>query len=53
MLGHASVAFTLSTYGHVLAEMRRPARDAMERLFGGLYEPDRSVAANAEIERGL
>lgn len=35
MLGHASVAFTLSTYGHVQAEMRKPARDAMERLFGG------------------
>lgn len=35
MLGHASVAFTLATYGHVLAEMPKPARDAMERLFGG------------------
>lgn len=35
MLGHASVAFTLATYGHVQAEMRKPARDAMERLFGG------------------
>ncbi len=35
MLGHASVAFTLATYGHVLSEMRKPARDAMERLFGG------------------
>lgn len=34
MLGHASVAFTLQTYGHVQAEMRKPARDAMERLFG-------------------
>jgi integrase len=34
MLGHANVAFTLSTYGHVQAEMRKPARDAMERLFG-------------------
>jgi integrase len=33
MLGHASVAFTLQTYGHVPAEMRKPARDAMERLF--------------------
>lgn len=33
MLGHASVAFTLQTYGHVQAEMRKPARDAMERLF--------------------
>jgi integrase len=38
MLGHASVAFTLATYGHVLAEMRKPARDAMERLFGGIAE---------------
>ncbi len=37
MLGHASVAFTLATYGHVQAEMRRPARDAMERLFGGVF----------------
>jgi integrase len=37
MLGHASVAFTLATYGHVLAEMRKPARDAMERLFGDTF----------------
>ncbi len=37
MLGHANVAFTLSTYGHVLTEMRKPARDAMERLFGGAF----------------
>ena len=34
MLGHSSVAFTLSTYGHVQADMRKPARDAMQRLFG-------------------
>ena len=34
MLGHASVAFTLATYGHVQVEMRKPARDAMERLLG-------------------
>jgi hypothetical protein len=34
MLGHASVAFTLATYGHVQAEMRKPARDAMERYLG-------------------
>lgn len=50
MLGHASVAFTLSTYGHVLAEMRRPARDAMDQLFGNVYgnanDLDRSAAAN-------
>jgi integrase len=38
MLGHASVAFTLATYGHVQAEMRKPARDAMERLFGGVFQ---------------
>lgn len=38
MLGHASVAFTLATYGHVQAEMRKPARDAMERLFGSVFE---------------
>jgi hypothetical protein len=37
MPGHASVAFTLGTYGHVLAEMRKPARDAMARLFGGIF----------------
>ena len=37
MLGHGSVAFTLQTYGHVLNEMRKPARDAMERLFGGVF----------------
>jgi len=37
MLGHASVAFTLATYGHVQAEMRKPARDAMERLFGSAF----------------
>jgi integrase len=37
MLGHASVAFTLATYGHVQAEMRKPARDAMERLFGSVF----------------
>jgi integrase len=35
MLGHTNVAFTLQTYGHVLAEMREMARDAMERRFGG------------------
>lgn len=37
MLGHASVAFTLATYSHVQAAMRKPARDAMERLFGGVF----------------
>ncbi len=37
MLGHASVAFTLATYGHVQAAMRKPARDAMEWLFGGVF----------------
>jgi integrase len=37
MLGHTSVAFTLATYGHVQAEMRKPARDAMEHLFGGVF----------------
>lgn len=34
LLGDTSVAFTLATYGHVQAEMRQPARDAMKRLFG-------------------
>lgn len=38
MLGHASVAFTLQTYGHVQSEMRKPARDAMERLFAAKPE---------------
>jgi integrase len=38
MLGHTSVAFTLATYGHVQAEMRKPARDAMEHLFGGVFK---------------
>jgi integrase len=38
MLGHASVAVTLATYGQVQTEMRKPARDAMERLFGGVFE---------------
>jgi hypothetical protein len=50
MLGHASVAFTLATYGHVQAEMRKPARDAMERLFGGVFQPmGGSVGAKAKI----
>jgi hypothetical protein len=35
MLGHSSVAYTPTAYGHVFNEMRKPARDAMERLFGG------------------
>jgi hypothetical protein len=35
--GHASVVFTLQTYRHVQAEMRKPAWDAMERLFGGVF----------------
>jgi hypothetical protein len=34
MLGHSSVATTMDIYGHIVAEMRVPARDAMERLFG-------------------
>jgi hypothetical protein len=38
MLGQASVAFTLATYGHVQAEMRKPAHEAMERLFGSTIE---------------
>jgi integrase len=38
MLGHASVAFTLATYGHVQADMRKPARDAIERLFGRAFQ---------------
>lgn len=50
MLGHASVAFTLATYGHVQAAMRKPARDAMERLFGTVYERDRSAATNPEMQ---
>lgn len=42
MLGHASVAFTLATYGHVQAGMRKQARDAMERLFDRI--PGKSVS---------
>jgi integrase len=38
MLGQASVAFILATYGHVQAEMRKPARDVMERLFGDIFQ---------------
>lgn len=37
MLGHTSVTFTLAAYGHILAEMRKTARDAMERLFGNAF----------------
>jgi integrase len=37
MVGHVSVAFTLARYGHLQAEMRKPARDAMKRLFGGIF----------------
>jgi hypothetical protein len=37
MLGHALGSFTLATYGHVHAEMRKPAHDAMERMFGGVF----------------
>jgi integrase len=40
MLGHTNVAFTLQTYGHVLAEMRAMARDAMERRFGSSLATD-------------
>jgi len=42
MLGHTNVAFTPQTYGHVLAEMREMARDAMEKRFGS------PLAANPE-----
>jgi site-specific recombinase XerD len=38
MLGHASVAFTLATYGHVQVEMQKPARDAMEQPSGAVLE---------------
>jgi integrase len=38
MLGHASVAATLATYGHVQTEMRKPARDPMECLCGAVFE---------------
>jgi hypothetical protein len=46
-LGHSNVAFTLQTYGHVLAEMRDMARDAMEKRFGS------SLAANPEQSSAL
>jgi hypothetical protein len=47
MLGHSNVAFTLQTYGPVLAEMREMARDAMERRFGS------SLATNPEELTGF
>jgi integrase len=54
MLGHASVAFTLATYGHVLADMRKPARDAMERLFGGAFTKlGAELGANPLPEAGI
>jgi integrase len=34
-LGHASVAFTLDVYGHILPGMGRDAADKMGRLLGG------------------
>jgi hypothetical protein len=49
MLGHASVAFTLATYGRVHAEMRKPARYAMERLFGGTFA---QLGASGKIQGG-
>jgi integrase len=33
-LGHATVAFTLDTYSHVLPDMQRQAAEAMDRLLG-------------------
>ncbi|MDP2674252.1 MAG: site-specific integrase [Dehalococcoidia bacterium] len=33
-LGHATVAFTLDTYSHVLPNMQRQAAEAMDRLLG-------------------
>jgi len=35
MLGHSSVAITLTLYGHVLPHMQRDAAAAMNRLLGG------------------
>jgi integrase len=35
MLGHSSVAITLTLYGHVLPHMQRDAAAAMDRLLGG------------------
>ncbi|MGN0753137.1 MAG: tyrosine-type recombinase/integrase [Aristaeellaceae bacterium] len=35
-LGHATVAFTLDTYGHVSTKMSRNAADKMEQLIGSL-----------------
>lgn len=35
MLGHASVAFALHVYAHVLPNMQKDAAAAMERLLGG------------------
>ena len=35
-LGHASIAFTLSVYGHVTELMQQDMADRMERLIGSL-----------------
>ena len=35
MLGHASVAFTLDTYGHVLPDMQSSAAAAMDSVSAG------------------
>lgn len=36
ILGHASVGFTLQTYGHVLPSMEKDAVKKMDELFGGM-----------------
>ena len=44
-LGHATVAFTLDTYSHVLPDMQRQAAEAMDRLLG--RPPDRRPATGS------
>ena len=40
MLGHASVAITLSIYSHVLPSMHRDAADAMDELLAPRDQSD-------------
>jgi len=43
-LGHASVAFTLDTYGHVMPGMRESAADSLDRfILPGLLKPENTA----------
>lgn len=39
IIGHSSYQFTLDTYGHLYAETRRTAADAMDRVLSELLSP--------------